>query len=70
MNKRVYDQINNYQCYDEREEIDKRAMLEFIKNNEDVLTRDNKIAHFTATAWITNKDRNKILNEKCFCSFF
>ena len=61
MNKKVYDIINNYKCYDEREEIDKSVILEFIKNNEDVLTRNNKIAHFTATAWITNKDRNKIL---------
>ena len=41
--------------------LDREVMLEFIKNNEDVLTRNNRIAHFTAFAWITNHDRNKIL---------
>ena len=61
MNKKVYDLIDNYKCCDEREENDKGVMLEFIKNNEDVLTRDNKIAHFTVSAWITNKEKNKIL---------
>ena len=61
MNKKVYDLIDNYECYDEREEVDKNVILEFIRNNEDILTRNNKIAHFTASAWITNKDRNKIL---------
>ena len=61
MNKKVYDLIEKYNCYDDKEANDKSVMLEFIRNNEDVLTRENKIAHFTVSAWITNKDRNKIL---------
>ena len=61
MNKRLYDEISAYVPYDEKEQVDKETMLKYIENNEDVLTRDNNIAHFTASAWITNKDRTKVL---------
>ncbi len=61
MNHKLYKQISEYQPYDEREKIDKEVMLNFIKSNEDVLTRDNKVAHFTTSAWITNKERTKVL---------
>ena len=61
MNKELYDEISMYEAYDEKEQVDKDVILEYIKNTEDVLTRDNKIAHFTASAWVTNKERNKIL---------
>lgn len=61
MNNNLYKQISEYEPYDEREKIDKEVILEFIENNEDVLTRNNKIAHFTTSAWITNKERTKIL---------
>lgn len=61
MNKRLYEEISNYVPFDEKERVDKEVILDYIKNNEDVLTRDNKIAHFTTSGWITNKERNKIL---------
>ena len=61
MNKYLYEKISAYVPYDEREAEDKEVILEFIKNNEDVLTRNNKIAHMTTSAWITNKDRTKLL---------
>ena len=61
MNEKLYKQISEYKPYDEREKEDKEVMLKFIENNGDVLTRDNKIAHFTASAWITNKEKTKVL---------
>ncbi len=61
MNQKLYDEIFQYEVYDEKEKEDKEVILNYIKNNSDVLTRNNKIAHFTASAWITNKERNKIL---------
>jgi len=61
MNKRLYNEIKSYVPYDEKEALDKEVMLEFIKNNEDVLTRNNKIAHFTTSAWIVNKEKTKVL---------
>lgn len=61
MNKRLYKEISNYIPFDEKEKLDKEVILDYIKNNEDVLTRNNRIAHFTTSGWITNKERNKIL---------
>lgn len=61
MNKLLYKQISEYKPFDEKESVDKEVMLEFIKNNEDILTRNNKIAHFTTSAWIVNKEKSKVL---------
>ena len=36
-------------------------MLEYIDKFDDVVTRDNKMCHFTASNWIVNKERTKIL---------
>ena len=61
MVQRIYDDISNFEPFDDKEALDKEVMLEFIKNNDDVLVRDNKIAHMTTSGWVTNKDRSKIL---------
>lgn len=61
MNKRVFNEIKSYVPYDEKELIDKEVMLDFIESNEDVLTHNNKIAHFTTSAWIVNKEKTKVL---------
>ncbi len=55
------DQIEKYVPQNEQEEHDKSLMLEFINKFDDVLTRKNRIGHFTASSWITNKERTKIL---------
>ena len=57
----LYKMIESYLPYDEKEKIDKEVILDFIKNNRNALLRDNKIAHITTSAWITNKERNKVL---------
>ncbi len=61
MNEELYKQLLEYEPYDENEKCDKEVILKFMENNDDVLTRENKIAHFTTSAWITNHDRTKIL---------
>ena len=61
MNKILYEEISKYEPFDDKEKLDKEVILDYIKYNEDVLTRNNKIAHFTTSGWITNKERNKIL---------
>ena len=53
--------IKQYNPKNEQEAVDKIAMLEFAENNRNSLSRDNKIAHFTNAAIITNKDRDKVL---------
>lgn len=53
--------IESYNCKNEQEEVDKKAMLEFVKNNDDSLFRTNLIAHFTTSAIILNKDLTKVV---------
>ena len=54
-------EIESYIPYNEQEENDKELMLEYIDNFRDVLTRENKMCHFTASNWIVNKERTKVL---------
>lgn len=53
--------IANFSPSCEQEERDKAVMLDFLSYHSDCLTRENKIAHFTASAWIVNESRTKIL---------
>ena len=53
--------IENYKPYNEQEKCDKELILEYIDTFDDVLTRDNKMCHFTASNWIVNKERTKVL---------
>lgn len=55
------EQIEKYIPYNEQEVSDKELMLEYINTFNDVLTRENKMCHFTASNWIVNKDRTKVL---------
>ena len=38
-------------------------MLKYIKDFDDVLTRQNKYRHFTSSAFVLNKEKTKILME-------
>lgn len=53
--------IEKFAPYNEQEKIDKRLMLKFIEDFDDVLTRQNEYGHFTSSAFVLNKDRSKIL---------
>lgn len=53
--------IEKYEPVNEQEEADKKMILDFMKNNDDYLTRENKVAHFSASNWIVNKERTKVL---------
>lgn len=54
-------QISEYEPWNEQEERDKALMLKYIKLFDNILLRENEIAHITASSWIINKDRTKIL---------
>lgn len=54
-------EIENYVPYNEQERCDKELMIEYINTFRDVLTRENKMCHFTASNWIVNKEKTKIL---------
>ena len=53
--------IEEYIPYNEQEEKDRKLMLNWIDCFDDVLTRENEFGHFTASAWIVNKKRDKVL---------
>ena len=56
----VKDIIMEYKPCDEQEEKDKEQMLMFIDNFDDVLTRNNIVGHFTAAAFVINKEKTKM----------
>lgn len=55
------EKIENYKPYNEQEEKDKQTMLQYIHTFDDVLTRNNEFGHFTASSWVVNKERTKVL---------
>lgn len=54
-------EIERYEPYNEQEARDKNVMLGFLKNQKNLLTRENEIAHFTASAWVLNEKKDKVL---------
>lgn len=57
----LYTQLSAYQPYNEQEATDQQIMLRYLDQFEDCLYRDNPFGHFTASAWIVNRNRSKIL---------
>ena len=55
------EQIEKYIPYNEQEENDKQIMLKYINTFDDVLTRNNEFGHFTASSWVVNKQKTKVL---------
>ena len=56
---RLFNIIQNYKPKNQQEEYDKEQMLQFMKNNENYLERENQVGHFTASMWTLNKERTK-----------
>lgn len=53
--------IEKYMPYNEQEENDKKIILDYMEKYDNLLTRENEIAHFTASAWTINKECTKVL---------
>ena len=53
--------IEAYVPYNEQEEADKAVILAFLNEAEDAFLRANLKAHMTASAWVINKKRTKVL---------
>ena len=58
---KIREEIEKYIPYNEQEISDKELMIKYLDTFDDVLTRENKMCHFTASSWIVNKDRTKVL---------
>lgn len=55
------EKIAGYVPGNEQEEKDRAIMLRYLELAPDVLTRQNRIAHFTASSWILNKEHTNVL---------
>ena len=57
----LYESIKTYIPVNEQETRDKEIMLKHLKSGVDCFTRENQVAHFTASIWTVNKERTKTL---------
>ncbi len=53
--------FETYEPVNEQEEVDKKAILDFIRRNDDALERTNLVAHVTSSAIIVNEAMDKML---------
>lgn len=54
-------QLEAFEPFCEQEENDRRLMLQYSTLFDDLLTRDNEMAHLTASAWIVTRDQSRVL---------
>lgn len=56
------DALRAYSPQNEQEDADRRMILEYIRRFPDnILTRDNAIAHMTSSGFVVNADASKVL---------
>ena len=53
--------IAAYSPFNEQEAADKELILDFLQKNPDAFYRTNRIAHMTASAWVVNPARDRVL---------
>ena len=53
--------ISAYVPYNAQEAADKENILAFLTQNEDAFLRSNEMAHMTASAWVVNREKTKVL---------
>ena len=57
----IFEQLQAFTPFNEQEASDRRLMLQYAGLFSDLLTRDNEMAHLTASCWIVNPDKTKVL---------
>lgn len=53
--------IKNYIPKNEQEQVDQKAIVDFMKHNKDHLFRTNLVAHLTSSAIVVNQNLDKVL---------
>ena len=61
MKENLIRQIQNFQPFNEQEAVDKVLFLKLLAENTDISRRDNLTCHLTASAWVVNPERDKVL---------
>ena len=57
----MYEDIMAYRTCCEQEERDREVMLDFVRRNDDAFLRTNLVAHMTASGWVVNPARDRVL---------
>lgn len=54
-------QIEHFTPCNEQEIRDKAQLLAFLRSGAELITRDNPVAHLTASAWVVSPDRSQVI---------
>ena len=57
----VTEQIACYRPWNEQEQRDQALILHFLAQHGDAFSRENPVAHMTASAWVVNSARDRVL---------
>ena len=57
----IREDIARYVPYNKQEARDKALILDFLDRNADAFLRSNLLAHMTASAWVVNAARDRVL---------
>ena len=58
---KIMDDIARYVPFNEQEQRDQAEILRFLAQHDDAFLRSSRIAHMTASAWVVNPTRDKVL---------
>lgn len=54
-------QLERYAPFNRQEEADRSRILAWLRTEENVFSRKNQAAHMTASAWVVNPERTRVL---------
>ena len=54
-------QLELFQPSNEQEQRDRELIYAWLNSGADIFTRENKIAHLTASSWVVSPDRRQVL---------
>lgn len=57
----LIDQLTAFRPWNEQEEKDKALILYALETSENIFTRQNTLAHITASAWVVNPAHDRVL---------
>ena len=57
----LLNQLEQYRPFNEQEARDREELLRRVRSGEDLYTRNNPAAHFTASAWVVSPHRDQVL---------
>ena len=61
MRARLIENLTNFNPYNEQEEKDKALILHLLKTESDIFNRSHQEAHISASAWVVNQEKSKVL---------